>query len=87
MLPEWQNNHGGKQRTESIAPVSPDLEDGLSQAFFPPDANCATREAVGWKMDDPRPTTPTAINIKRYCSAKASSISPVKVKHMPIDKA
>ena len=44
-------------------PLPPTWNIDCARLFLPPDASCATREAVGWNTDDPRPTMPTASNI------------------------
>ena len=58
-----------------------------ARLFLPPDANWATREASGWKMEEPSPMVHTAKSNRRKCPAKAKIMMPARVKHMPIDNA
>ena len=46
-------------------PLPPTWKMDCAKLFLPPDANWATREAVGWKTDEPRPTTLTARSMSR----------------------
>lgn len=46
-------------------PLPPTWKMDCAKLFLPPEANCATREAVGWKTEEPSPTTLTAKRIRK----------------------
>ena len=68
-------------------PLPPTWKMDCAKLFLPPEAICATRDAVGWNIEEPSPTTPTAKRISGKFPAKANNSSPARVKHMPTDKA
>ena len=46
-------------------PLPPTWKIHCAKLFLPPDANCATRDAVGWNTEEPNPTTLTANRIRK----------------------
>ncbi len=68
-------------------PLPPTWKMDCARLFLPPEAICATREAVGWKIEEPSPTMHTEMRISMKLLAKASSSSPMSVKHMPMESA
>ncbi len=52
----------------------------------PPEAIRAMRDASGWKMDDPTPSSPAATSSRANDVANASSIKPASENAMPITR-
>lgn len=69
----------------ALPPLPPTWNIDWARLFFPPDAICATLDASGWKIEDPKPMIATEINISKKLLAMDSNRSPVRVKHIPID--
>ena len=46
-------------------PLPPTWKIDCARLFLPPDANWATRDAVGWNTDEPKPTMLTERRISR----------------------
>ena len=46
-------------------PLPPTWNIDCARLFLPPDAIWVTREAVGWKTDEPKPTMLTAMSMAR----------------------
>lgn len=67
---------GGQQRSKGRAEVASHLEQRLREAEAPARGQRATREASGWKAEEPMPIRPAASSSMAKLPAVASSATP-----------
>ncbi len=64
--------------------LPPTWKNDCAKPKRPPDAIRATREASGWKVEDPKPIIAEAINNQVKLLANTSMIRPANVNSMPV---